>query len=117
MKHKVSIPLIAAAIVLAPNLRGQVLAGDQQLNRAELCSKADTLTRAAQRGCADKVREFLAANGIDSQNGSESAIMYTLQAIAPISRIWHHPNASRALLERPDARWQPKNPAARLAAP
>ena len=77
MKRKVFIPLIAAAMVLAPNLRGQVLAGDQQSNRAELCSNADTLTRAAQRGCADRVREFLAANGIDSQNGSESEALIT----------------------------------------
>jgi len=77
MKRKVAIPLIAAAIVLAPNLRGQVLAGDRQPNRAELCSSADTLTHAAQRGCADKVREILAANGIDSQNGSESEALIT----------------------------------------
>jgi ankyrin repeat protein len=40
--------------------------------RAELCAQADSLNRAAQRGCIEKVREFLAANGIDSKNGSES---------------------------------------------
>ena len=40
--------------------------------RAELCAQADSLNRAAQRGCVEKVREFLAANGIDSKNGSES---------------------------------------------
>jgi len=46
-------------------------------SRAELCAKADTLPRAAQRDCADKVREFLAANGIDSKNGSESEALIT----------------------------------------
>ena len=40
--------------------------------RAELCAQADSLNRATQRGCVEKVREFLAANGIDSKNGSES---------------------------------------------
>jgi ankyrin repeat protein len=40
--------------------------------RAELCAQADSLNRAAQRGCVEKVREFLAANGIDSKNGGES---------------------------------------------
>jgi ankyrin repeat protein len=40
--------------------------------RAELCAQADSLNRAAQRGCVEKVREFLATNGIDSKNGSES---------------------------------------------
>ena len=46
-------------------------------SRAELCAKADTLPRAAQRGCTEKVREFLAANGIDSKNGSESEALTT----------------------------------------
>lgn len=40
--------------------------------RVELCAKADSLNRAAQRGCVEKVREFLSANGIDSKNGGES---------------------------------------------
>ncbi|MBZ5684229.1 MAG: ankyrin repeat domain-containing protein [Acidobacteriia bacterium] len=40
--------------------------------RAELCAQADSLNRAAQRGCVEKVREFLAASGIDSKNGGES---------------------------------------------
>jgi ankyrin repeat protein len=40
--------------------------------RAELCAQADSLNRAAQRGCVEKVHEFLAANGIDSKNGGES---------------------------------------------
>jgi ankyrin repeat protein len=40
--------------------------------RSELCAQADSLNRAAQRGCVERVREFLAANGIDSKNGSES---------------------------------------------
>ena len=46
-------------------------------SRAELCAKADTLPRAAQRDCADKVRKLLAANGIDSKNGSESEALIT----------------------------------------
>jgi len=41
-------------------------------DRATLCSKADSLVGAAATGCIDKVREFLAKDGIDSKNGSES---------------------------------------------
>ena len=40
--------------------------------RAELCAEANSLNRAAQRGCVEKVREFIATNGIDSKNGGES---------------------------------------------
>jgi len=73
MRREAAIPVIAAALFLAFNLQGQQSSSDQTLlNRAELCAKADTLTRAAQRGCIDKVRDFLAADGIDSKNGSES---------------------------------------------
>jgi ankyrin repeat protein len=39
---------------------------------AELCAEANSLNRAAQRGCVEKVREFIATNGIDSKNGGES---------------------------------------------
>ena len=39
---------------------------------ATLCSKSDSLAHAASIGCVDKVREFLAKDGIDSKNGSES---------------------------------------------
>jgi hypothetical protein len=46
-------------------------------SRAELCAKPDTLPRAAQRDCADKVRELLAAKGIDSKNGNESEALIT----------------------------------------
>lgn len=45
--------------------------------RAELCAQADSLNRAAQRGCVEKVREFVAANGIDSKNGGESEALRT----------------------------------------
>jgi Ankyrin repeats (3 copies) len=39
---------------------------------ATLCSKADSLVSAAAVGCPDRVRDFLAKDGIDSKNGSES---------------------------------------------
>jgi len=39
---------------------------------ATLCLKAESLARAAEKGCTDRVREFLGKNGIDSKNGSES---------------------------------------------
>jgi ankyrin repeat protein len=39
---------------------------------ATLCSNADSLVRAASIGCTDRVREFLAKDGIDGKNGSES---------------------------------------------
>ena len=47
------------------------------LSRAELGAQTDNLSRAAQRGCVDRVREFLAATGIDSQNGRESEALVT----------------------------------------
>ena len=46
-------------------------------SRAEVCAQADTISRAAQRGCVDEVREFLAADGIDSKHGSESEALVT----------------------------------------
>jgi ankyrin repeat protein len=39
---------------------------------ATLCAKADSIAHAAFIGCAEKVREFLAKDGIDSKNASES---------------------------------------------
>jgi ankyrin repeat protein len=39
---------------------------------ATLCSKADSVASAVSVGCTDKVRDFLAKDGIDSKNGSES---------------------------------------------
>ncbi len=39
---------------------------------AVLCSKTDSLARAASLGCSDKVREFLGKDGIDSKDGSKS---------------------------------------------
>lgn len=39
---------------------------------ATLCSNADSLLHAVSMGCIDKAREFLAKNGIDSKDGSES---------------------------------------------
>jgi ankyrin repeat protein len=78
MKRAPAKVLIAAGILIGSSLHSQESAGNQQLlNRAELCPKADTLPRAAQRGCADRVRELLAADGIDSKNGSESEALTT----------------------------------------
>lgn len=45
--------------------------------RAELCAQTDSLNRAVQRGCVERVSEFLAANGIDSKNGRESEALRT----------------------------------------
>ncbi len=42
---------------------------------ATLCSKAESLARAAEKGCTDRVREFLAKDGIDSKNGRESTAL------------------------------------------
>src|SRR5215469_3834945 len=68
---------IAVALLVPFRLQSQESLGNSQPNRAELCAKVDTLPRAAQRGCVEKVRELLAANGIDSTNGSESEAMTT----------------------------------------
>lgn len=37
-----------------------------------ICSNADSLVHAVSMGCTDKVRDFLAKDGIDSKDGSES---------------------------------------------
>ncbi len=42
------------------------------LDPATLCLKTESLARAAEKGCTDRVREFLAKAGIDSKNGGES---------------------------------------------
>jgi ankyrin repeat protein len=39
---------------------------------ATLCLKAESLARAAATGCTERVREFLAKDGIDSKKGGES---------------------------------------------
>ena len=78
MKRPPATLLLAAGIFIGSSLHSQESAGNPQLlNRAELCARADTLPRAAQRDCADRVRELLAANGIDSKNGSESEALTT----------------------------------------
>jgi len=68
---------MAAVLLVAIRQRAQESLGNSQQNRAELCAKADSLPRAAQRGCVEKVRELLAANGVDSTNGSESEALTT----------------------------------------
>ena len=73
MMRTVVIPIMATAILSSFDLPGQESSANQQApNRAELCDKVDTLTRAVQRSCLEKTRELLTANGIDSKNGSES---------------------------------------------
>jgi ankyrin repeat protein len=69
-------------LALRPDAPIDAKAGNAQQHctpptRAEVCAQADSLNRAAQRGCVDKVREFLAANGIDSKNGRESEALRT----------------------------------------
>jgi ankyrin repeat protein len=74
MKRTLAALVISAGPLFAPDVEGQQPVGNQPApqSRAELCAHADTLNRAAQRGCVEKVREFLTANGIDSKNGGES---------------------------------------------
>jgi ankyrin repeat protein len=69
---------IGAAAFLGAFLTAQEPAPDNAgPSRAELCAQADTLNRAVLRGCVDKVREYLAANGIDSKRGSQSEALIT----------------------------------------
>ena len=68
---------IALALLIPFRLLGQEPLGNSQQNRAELCAKAESLPRAAQRGCVERVRVLLAASGIDSTNGSESEALTT----------------------------------------
>lgn len=69
---------IAARLLLGIRLAGQEAAADQPARPSrELCAQADSLNRAAQRGCADRVRELLAESGIDSKNGAESEALRT----------------------------------------
>ena len=74
MKGTLAALVIFTRLLVASYLQGQESIGNQQSppSRAQLCAQADTLNHATQRGCVDRVREFLAANGIDSKNGSES---------------------------------------------
>jgi ankyrin repeat protein len=77
MKRILTTLPIAVALFVPARLQSQESLGNSQQNRAELCAKADTLPRAAQRACVERVRELLAANGIDSTNGSESEALTT----------------------------------------
>lgn len=63
--------------MLVLNLRAQESASPSPPSRAAICAEAETLVRATQRGCADRVRQMLAANGIDSKNGTESEALTT----------------------------------------
>jgi len=71
-----ALPIIAGLLFGLP-LQSQESAASPQPSRVELCTKAESLTRAVQRGCVDRVREFLASTGIDSKNGSESEALRT----------------------------------------
>jgi len=65
--------VVTLGLFAGMSLSGQVPVADQPARPSRgPCAEADSLNRAVQRGCADKVREFLAANGIDSKNGGES---------------------------------------------
>ncbi|HXJ87109.1 MAG TPA: ankyrin repeat domain-containing protein [Candidatus Binatia bacterium] len=78
MNCSIAISAIICTIVIVPDVSAQQsLTSQSTASRAELCAQVDTLPRAVQRGCVDKVREFLAANGIDSKNGSESEALVT----------------------------------------
>jgi ankyrin repeat protein len=69
---------IAVGLLVGIGLLGQEQVADPPARPSrELCAQADSLNRAVQRGCADRVRELLAANGIDSKNGSESEALRT----------------------------------------
>ena len=99
-----ALPILVVLLLTLPSQSQESLANSPAAH-AELCAKADTLTRAAQRGCIDRVREFLASGGIDSKNGSESEALITairsgnrdiveilLQAGAPVNpsetKLW-----------------------------
>lgn len=77
MKRSLPILVIAIILFLTFRLESQDSVTNPQVSRAELCAKADSLTRAAQRGCVEKVRELLDAHGIDSKNGGESQALRT----------------------------------------
>lgn len=78
MNFRLIVLYFAGAASLGPSLFGQELAPDQASpSRAEVCAQADSLNRAVQRGCVEKVREFLSANGIDSKNGGQSEALTT----------------------------------------
>jgi ankyrin repeat protein len=79
MKRILSALVMTACVLSAADSQGRQSMGNTQSSppRAELCAQADSLNRATQRGCVEKVREFLAADGIDSKNGSESEALRT----------------------------------------
>jgi len=76
---RTAVILISAGLFLRIGLAGQERVADEPAppSRPELCAQAETLNRAVQRGCVDKVRQLLAANGIDGKNGNESEALRT----------------------------------------
>jgi ankyrin repeat protein len=79
MKLALAIVTISLELFLGIGRKGQESVDDQSspTSRSELCAQADSLNRAVQRGCVDRVRELLAAHGIDSKNGGESEALRT----------------------------------------
>jgi ankyrin repeat protein len=82
---------------------------------ATLCLKAESLARAAATGCTERVREFLAKDGIDSKNGgesmalraaihsgNESVVKILLNAGAPLDPV----EATRSPLAEAAMSWQ-----------
>lgn len=82
---------------------------------AALCLKTESLARAAEKGCTDRVRELLAKDGIDSQNGresmalraaihsgNESIVKLLLDAGAPLEPV----EATRSPLAEATLSWQ-----------
>ena len=83
---------------------------------ATLCAKADSMVNAAAIGCTERVRQFIAKDGIDSKNGSESmslraaihsgnesVVKLLLDAGAPVDPVGatQSPLVQAALFRRP----------------
>jgi uncharacterized protein len=103
MNRRYAITVLAVAMFPGHGARGQESVGDQQQsNRAELCAQSDTLIRAAQRGCAAKVRELLSAKGIDSKNGTESEALRTGAPVNPSETALWSPLADAAFAKHFD---------------
>lgn len=78
MKNSFAVSMIATAILMGATMRAQNSEENRQpVPSREICASADTLIHAVQRGCPDQVRRFLATQGIDSKNGSESESLRT----------------------------------------
>jgi ankyrin repeat protein len=78
MNGRIIFRCIIGAAFLGAWLFGQERTTDEvPPSRIELCAQANSLNRAVLRGCVDKVREFLAASGIDSKDGSQSEALTT----------------------------------------